>query len=210
MVSHSQHQPQPQANPSRDAVRSRAWRQRHGRHLHDLLEAAGVQPTGQGRQSHMAQLKKVFAAAWTKALTAAPASMIRHDPSLSRAERRRISSVKNNRLCRHRHHVFLDGVENELVARGKLSADQLRPRVTPSRDGDSTPSAPASPSAASVLPSEPRPGSQGAPAAQRPAAPAWSSSQRPAMPREEAASGAARSGEPPAARRDHDPFRRSY
>ena len=97
----------PSSAPSRDAVRSRAWRGRHGQYLRGLLDAAGIRGDLQPTRSTMAQLKRAFPAVWAQALTEAPASMIRHDPALPRAERRRISSVKNNRLCRHRHHVFL-------------------------------------------------------------------------------------------------------
>ena len=123
MDPHNDSQPHSDAAPeTRDAVRSRAWRNRHSQHLQGLLRAAGAEAQGGSARSHMATLKKVFAGVWAQALTAAPASMIRHDPSLTRAERRRISSVKNNRLCRHRHHVFLQGIEHELQGRGLLPA----------------------------------------------------------------------------------------
>ncbi len=109
--------------PSRDAVRSKAWRQRHGVYLRELITASKMTVVDGDNQSYMAQLKTAYAHVWAQALAAAPAAMMRHDPSLSRAERRRISSVKNNRLCRHRHSLFLDGIEKELAARGMLPAN---------------------------------------------------------------------------------------
>lgn len=109
--------------PSRDAVRSKAWRQRHGQYLRELISASKMPVVEGSNKSYMAQLKAAYTHVWAQALAAAPAAMMRHDPSLSRAERRRISSVKNNRLCRHRHSLFLDGIEKELAARGMLPAN---------------------------------------------------------------------------------------
>ena len=103
---------------SRDAVRSKAWRARQARFLSNLIVASG-HIAGEGSvQSYMAQLKTIHAALWKQTLVEIPASVMRHDPSLTRQERRRISSVKNNRLCRTRHSLFLQKIEQELAAKG--------------------------------------------------------------------------------------------
>ena len=106
------------AEPTRDAVRSKAWRQRQKSYLTALIRAAGQEPVEQTVASCMAQLKTLFADAWNATLQESPALVMRHDPKLTRQERRRISSVKNNRLCRHRHALFQAKVEGVLAARG--------------------------------------------------------------------------------------------
>lgn len=106
------------AEPTRDAVRSKAWRQRQKSYLTAMIRAAGQEPQDQSVASCMEQLKLLFAAQWQETVQEAPASVMRHDPKLTRAERRRISSVKNNRLCRQRHAMFQVKVEAVLTARG--------------------------------------------------------------------------------------------
>ena len=94
--------------PVSDAMRSKAWRQRETEFLRTLIIASGNTPAG---RSPMSQLKSIFASLWAQTLVETPAELMRHDPGLSHAERRRISSVKNNRTFRLRQALFVNKIE---------------------------------------------------------------------------------------------------